>query len=269
MSLNVIRTLVLTGSAFAVDSPAPQHPPSLKTSRTSHHECRAGSGKHASRRSDPIVGSGSNSAPNPPRPHIYDPHLKGLNAHRTGFRKDDLRHSVASDDGRTECRSGLKRNGAVWTVIHSRPETRNAMGPSERRLPPQGIPHLRCRTNPPAWPYSGAKAAPFAPAGTSSTPQPSQGAEALDPFEYPDEGELPMAAMGPSRLELSKPVIAAVAGPAVAGGMELALWADIRGDGGDRLHGCLLPSLGGFRSSTAAPCACPGWWGRVAPWTSS
>ena len=29
-------------------------------------------------------------------------------------------------------------------------------------------------------------------------------------------------------LELSKPVIAAVAGPAVAGGMELALWADIR-----------------------------------------
>ena len=37
-----------------------------------------------------------------------------------------------------------------------------------------------------------------------------------------------MAAMGPSRLELSKPVIAAVAGPAVAGGMELAIWADIR-----------------------------------------
>ena len=34
--------------------------------------------------------------------------------------------------------------------------------------------------------------------------------------------------MGPSRLELSKPVIAAVAGPAVAGGMELAMWADIR-----------------------------------------
>ena len=54
------------------------------------------------------------------------------------------------------------------------------------------------------------------------------GAEALDPFDYPDAGEPPMAAMGPSRLELSKPVIAAVAGPAVAGGMELALWADIR-----------------------------------------
>ncbi|MDA0274982.1 MAG: crotonase/enoyl-CoA hydratase family protein [Proteobacteria bacterium] len=128
----------------------------------------------------------------------------------------------------------IEKAGAVWTVIHSRPEARNAMDPASAEALVEAF--TAFDRDPEAvvavlWGEGGAFCAGF------DLKHAAGNASALDELGYPIEvaGNLPRGPhhaprgpMGPTRLELDKPVIAAVAGPAVAGGFEVALWCDLR-----------------------------------------
>ncbi len=121
----------------------------------------------------------------------------------------------------------IEKDGPIWTIIHSRPEARNAMDPEHAKALYEAFTKYDAADDAKVavfWGEGGNFCAGFDLKRAAELAD----AEAMDVYDFPEEGELPMAPMGLSRLDLSKPVIAAVSGAAVAGGMELAIWADMR-----------------------------------------
>lgn len=116
----------------------------------------------------------------------------------------------------------VERDGPVTIVSINRPERRNAVdGATARRLFDAFLAFETDATS---------SVAVFTGTGGAFCAGADLKAVAAGDREKKRElgGHATIAPMGPSRLRLSKPVIAAVEGHAVAGGMELALWADMR-----------------------------------------
>lgn len=123
----------------------------------------------------------------------------------------------------------IEKTGAVTIIIHSRPEVRNAIDPASADALVEAFTAFEQDSEASVavlWGEGGAFCAGWDLKYVSALPGK---AHPLAEFDFPGDGSPPpRGPMGPTRLELSKPVIAAIAGPAVAGGFEVALWCDMR-----------------------------------------
>lgn len=127
----------------------------------------------------------------------------------------------------------IEKQEWVWTVIHARPEARNGMDPDSAQALTDAF--LDFEHDPDArvavfWGEGGAFCAGWdLKYAASLRDREKFQKEIVEDLAFPPGANpAPRGPLGPSRLELSKPVIGAIEGPAVAGGMELALWCDVR-----------------------------------------
>ena len=143
----------------------------------------------------------------------------------------------------------VEREGAVTIVTLSRPDVRNAVDAPTARALYDAFIAFDDDADARVAVFHGAHGHFCAgwdlKAGAALAGDPAAQVPALLALhDYPGEVARPLGPMGPSRLLLSKPVIAAVEGSAVAGGMELALWCDLRVMAQDAVFGVFCRRFG-------------------------